>query len=813
MSIYDNPEEMFRLMTGGNPSLPRPSAFLSIPEASRRGRDLSAKLFSCWDRLRDLVKVYEPVIQKRWKKRTFAQRQSILRRVKPDLSQSHNPAIRLFYEKGINDRSELRDNYLLPYCNVEDLGRDCTHLLGLIHHRTLNPPQSFVAFDSCQLECGIYFQAIQRPFVNGCALKLYGDRSEYGELVEFDDVDKDGDSGWDKMDREDALAPADALTLLEAQEKLLSFLVSVIELLLQDLNTSPDYLRDASPAAAPLLCEGPNQNPNTTGTYWTSLSKTHFLQPYISPPTFEISRLSEIASGRNEQLQDHLWFMRTDPKYFYETVKEIDEHRIERLLGANKKPHEILQKPVYYDRLAGAAVDNAYSAASNWLLISQEVELVESIAKKTKVTPGKPLAEDYRNALSHLQLILEKVLKARIESVKALMMSNPAFRHLFVRTPTNPARPTIIGASLKGNTSLDTLYREDRLLWVLLSLSDKKYTFAFSLSNLLDEFDYTMEQSPKAEGARISQLLYDAVGDVAALNEMLVMLKYHRPCFPVAGGDDEMSLEQGRWSLLRLARAQGKLEDLKVGKFLTPIDKFQVPSGNIKAPEYDLKEKGAKEELDRFWREVDKKRSKSLTDMLEQLMREPKKKVQKGNSTVLGTTIKKELLPAAIKPVSMTVQSTAPTAEPLPEPITEKIKVKTRGVADPSYAPTQGESSKSALPAIVTASQKFQLTTRATKFLSVALPSLSGVAPIPVSKSQSALFDWLDFLHSMSILGFSMEKKRGSIWMLLDRDGRSFVVHEPHPTKKLSFWAARFIGKRLERRFGWEKDDFVLAEL
>lgn len=809
MSIYDNPEEMFRLMASGNPSLPAPSSLLTIPEASRRSLSLSAKVFRHWDRLRELVRIYEPTIQRRWKKRNFAQRQSALRAVKPNVSQAHNPSIRLFYQKGIRDRSGLRDNYLLPYCNVEDICRDYTHLLGLIHYRAAYPPQSFVSFDSKQMECGIYFQAIQRPFVNSCALKLYGDRNEYGQLVEFEDVDEDGDSGWDKMEREDALAPADGLTLLEAQEKLLSFLVSIVELLLQDLDTSPGYLRDASPPTTALLCEGPTQTPDVTGTYWTSLSKANSLRPYSPPPTFQLSRLSEIASGRNEQLQDHLWLMRTDPNYFYQTAKGIDEHRIERLLGGDKKPHEIFQKPVYYDRLAGAVIDDAYSAAGNWLLISQEVELVESIAKNTKVIVGKPLERNYEKALSHLQMLLEKVLKARIERIKALTMSNPAFSHLFVRFPTDPARPTIISAQLRNNTSIDSLYKEDRLLWVLLSLSSEIYTFAFSLSNLLDELDYIMEQSPKTEGARISQLLYDAIGDVAALNEMLVMLKYHRPGFSVSGGEDEAALEQGRWSLLRVARSQGKLEDLKVGSFLMPIDKFQV---STKAPRgWDLREKEAKEELDRFWREVEKRQPKSLKKMLEQLLREPKKKGEKDNFGAPEVTIKKEVLPAVMKPVSTTAQPATTATGPFPGPTSEKIKVKTRGVPDLSYAATEGESSKSAPPDPVTTSQKFQLTARATKFLTAALPSLSDLASTQISKSQSAQFDWLDFLHSMSILGFSMEKKRGSIWMLLSSDGRSFVVHEPHPTRKLSFWAARFIGKRLERKFGWEKDNFVLA--
>jgi hypothetical protein len=91
---------------------------------------------------------------------------------------------------------------------------------------------------------------------------------------------------------------------------------------------------------------------------------------------------------------------------------------------------------------------------------------------------------------------------------------------------------------------------------------------------------------------------------------------------------------------------------------------------------------------------------------------------------------------------------------------------------------------------------------------------------------------WMDFVTTMSELGFHGEHRGGSEWTFQSsghieddsaernseatvqsendtvRNKRSIVIHQPHPEQKMGAIHLQQIGKRLWRRFGWQTDWF-----
>lgn len=72
--------------------------------------------------------------------------------------------------------------------------------------------------------------------------------------------------------------------------------------------------------------------------------------------------------------------------------------------------------------------------------------------------------------------------------------------------------------------------------------------------------------------------------------------------------------------------------------------------------------------------------------------------------------------------------------------------------------------------------------------------------------------DFADFLHAMGSSGFTFEKLGGSAWQFTPNGmsvRRSISFHEPHPDSRIPFFLQRQFGRRLQRAYGWGRDNFI----
>jgi hypothetical protein len=325
--------------------------------------------------------------------------------------------------------------------------------------------------------------------------------------------------------------------------------------------------------------------------------------------------------------------MRSDPLYFHTNLLSVNQHRPERIQGVQHIP-----KDVYYDRLVEFIAYDTYEAAVWWSVATKEVENLERAYHKYKdtITVGKPLNMEYNRALSALDALVFRRLRDRLGHVGRLFVTSPSFRDHFKVGPPDPKRPAAIKFVLRKPWDMKSLYSKDRMLWVLVSLSDQNLSLLekqFALENYLDELGHTVDKEPQAQGGRISQRLWDAIGDLNATLELHSILQTHRPhyftdpaiakgllSFELPGVEEApmfglaASLERPgqRWRSIILAQALNnraeddvdKLKERGLWELLEPFDKFRSSSiGSFN--EIVASEKNATYALKHFWNRID----------------------------------------------------------------------------------------------------------------------------------------------------------------------------------------------------------------
>ena len=90
--------------------------------------------------------------------------------------------------------------------------------------------------------------------------------------------------------------------------------------------------------------------------------------------------------------------------------------------------------------------------------------------------------------------------------------------------------------------------------------------------------------------------------------------------------------------------------------------------------------------------------------------------------------------------------------------------------------------------------------------------------PIAGDHMSKSTTTWSTFVAAMTELGFSSEHRERSVYHFkgkiklpespLDSTSRSFVVHKPHPCSDMTPKLLRDIGKRMDRHFCWQRENF-----
>lgn len=805
-----------------NPDLPIPK--LASPDDVRReSKARSASIFASHSNLRGILVRHEATIQKRWTKKTRTQRQAILLKAWPNMPTMHRPDFEAFKResrKNRNPGTQHRDSFIWPYINQEDLlGRPKTMLL-LINARGRHPPCDFAAADGDLMHLGTVTKVLIPIFLNQHVMVLNGatEPNEYGKLVAWDDHP----DAFDWMTSRKQFLPGEGLMILEAQQRVLGFLVNCCQQILHEISeenlTSDTFLIQPEPQ---LKTEA-----ETNG--FESLAVMAAEAPYRVPAQLNLTRIESLLAARTTAAEDHMWALREDPGYFADTVRELKDHRQEMIKDSYGQAHPVLNKArenIFWSRIIGNVLADAYLPLETYSELQRQAHELQALQAKhaEEISPLKDLPKEYLCAILKFRHYLNQAAKGPLGQLKQCAAASPPLRPFFVRQPPTDVTSSKLVIMSKPGVKMSSV--EEQLVWLLRTLwEDGQTLFLARMPMVVDELERLLATEPKAKDL-VSPYIAGAVGELSILSQCLRQLEIYQPWangfeFAMVHHDqdikEDFAFRTMPWAGILSATSEKNLTpfvalgDVSGGRLSYPVEKRRTKT-NVET----LRQSEAN--LDAFWNRIDHlvhskadslhgTATRRLLSQPRILQRTPEwvepTKEQKSSSNATDADID-----ALNKPLSALYFGLAPrkpekrdSVLPLP-----KTKRKTRGAARPTSSSADHNledsvsiDSQPVFPVDVRALKVFR-----TIFFNPLVTSTPGEVP------------WNDFLHALASTGFAAEKLYGSVWQFrptaLDVE-RSIQFHEPHPRGKIPFRIARRHGRRLHRAYGWRGDMFVLKE-
>ncbi|OAP61579.1 hypothetical protein AYL99_03782 [Fonsecaea erecta] len=341
--------------------------------------------------------------------------------------------------------------------------------------------------------------AIVPVFPNCYVVTLNGisDRNadhEYGRLIHWDE--HPGAFSWMTARRQ--FLPGVALLVLEAQERLMAFLVECCKQILHDipatLLTSDSY---------PIQPEPSPKSENDVNGY-ASLSVMPAEAPYRLPSNHDFSRISSLLSASTVAKENHLWSLREDPGYFHQTVLELQDHRQDDVVTEAYLGLEIFSEP------------------------SRQVRCLRDLQSKYQddISPDRDLPVDYLDALLKFRFYLTQTAKGSLNMLKQKVVASPPFRAFFSRSPPDNPNSPFVSIQSKG---LKMGQAEAQLLWLLRTLwEDDKDLFFLRMPLVVDELQRLIDTEQKAK-EMISKHISGLIGDLAIIFECLRQPDTYQP--------------------------------------------------------------------------------------------------------------------------------------------------------------------------------------------------------------------------------------------------------------------------------------------
>ncbi|KAI7773168.1 hypothetical protein LA080_011723 [Diaporthe eres] len=785
--------------------------------------------------LRAILERHEAAIQKRWLKKTNAQRRAMLLKVWPKMALEHHADFAAFkaiarqHYKGTRDRNDgwdkakHRDPFMWPYINQEDLSKPKALLL-LLNARGRHNPCDFAAADGDALRLGKTSNAIVPICVKQNTMILNGATrpEEYGRLLAW----QEHAYAFDWLRSAKQFKPQEGFMILEAQEGLLAFLVDCCKNILHDI---PE---DAITSSKYQIREEPQLKTEAETTGFDSLAVMTAEEPYRVPAHLDLERMEALLAARTSAAEDHLWSLREDPGYFSETLWDISEHRPELFKDESRKAHPALDKAnksVFWARVAGEVLFNAYYELEIFSELHKQAQELRVLQLKHAdvISPTKDLPTDYLRAIFKFRHFLDRATVMPIAQLRLYIKVSPSFRNIHYLTTVHDAM------SSKGwiNERLVKQTKFESELLYLLSILREDGGQMYSnmrMPVVMDELERLLDSDPKAKDL-VSQCVAGVIGDLSILSQCFKQLESYQPW---ARGFDQVmpdymdgimkDVEAKRqpWRSSRSAELRSfkdetnmsqalKTGDISSGKLAYPIDKRRTREnvGVLRQSEASL---------DAFWAFVDQvvqdgastPNDSAVSSMLSQrrtMQRTPEwvEPIKKSKKAETSPTTD-QAVEALYKPLSSLYFDLGPRKANVPDENLTKTKVKTKGTATPPPTvaaddPLEDSNPSDAQPTIA-------VDARALKVFRTIFHNPSAAAP-------QGEIPWQDFLHAMASIGSAAEKLYGSAWQFrpvsLGID-RNIQFHEPHPRGKVPFLIARRMGRRLSRAYGWNLEMFTL---
>lgn len=767
-------------------------------------------------------------------------RKAFLEKAKPDLYQNRNALIDIPSRvEQLRDQRKYRMGYMLPYLIVDDLSRDPTKLIGLLLHRTICRPEEWVPFDHAMLLSGWKQCTLSEKSADGCVI-MHGD--QFGKWSAFDSS---------AVHRNDACGAPRSLLILESQQTLMKFLRDLATVILDGAKPSksskvPANITSTDPgtdATAPrdlkvytewLQFLDANQKKDQP---WLSFGATFSNQPYSAAPTFDIDTMIDIAENRANEAQDELWLLQTDLEYFYDRSRYHEATWFDKI---EKTLHrQITTAKQKFDNIGLIMTIKVVVQAREWQWLLDECQNVKRELQKSEreIRPGKPLPKEYERALVSLDGLLRGALCYHQSNLKRFLIRSPAFSKVFKVTGTTQHQHFGTGFILELR-DYTTLHRDDRIGWCLFQLTQDfdNPRVVFEPSAVLQYLDDFLSNCPRKDAERIDQEMQRCVSELAAIICMMKLLDLHRPSFDLSGLDT-LQETRGAWQVLnKLWRDPVPMSsaEMGLGSLVNPLNQFRMPIGR-KDEKWLARRDIVLSALRNLWAKArDAYQTMLKTTGIPQDCIDPQLEWMKqcdsqGNVAQLDSerrmildrhkaakerALARKAAPSQEDIMYFSAQQEAEVKYRVPEPMKAKTKTRRGDASEPRSLPEDNESTVEEAPIVLYKLKPASITEKVVRLM----------FPDPnedVTKEKS-IVDWMGFVAAMTTFGFRAEHRGGSAFtfrgeiMLPDNtlapQKRSFAVHRPHPDTEMGPIILRTLGRRCNKRFGWQRANFATNE-
>lgn len=798
-----------------------PTPLYKTPTVVRReAQQRSSSIHASYQTLNDILVRHESTIQRRWSKKTKQQRLSILLKAWPGMATMHRPDFDAFRRESVQDRwngTKYKERFMWPYINQEDLLKPKSLLLFL-NARGRHHPSEFAAADIDAMHLGLISLALAQVFLNGHTMILHGaTKSEtYGQLLAWDDHPIAAD--W--MDTLTQFQAGEGLLILEAQEKILGFLVNCTQQILHDIPAGILTTDVFTLQPEPHL----KSERDSEGLEYLSMMAAE--APYRVPAQLDLGKIESLLQAMVSAAKDHIWALREDPGYFAEQMFEIREHRQENLKDIHGAPHPDLKpgrEEILWARVVDGVVSEAYLGLEVFTKLHQQAHELHLLHTKyaSVITPEKDLPREFLAALLKFRHYLSCSSRTPLELLRGNFFNSPPLQKFFVRTPLMDGNQSVTEVRSKPGTKISAV--EQHLISLIYTLAENgSGLLLLRQSFTLDELDRLVQANPGAKEL-VSARVAGMIGNLSIISQCLSQLDLFQPWArrfreqTVSMRDEitrEIPLYTDPCNMILAALDESKLS--RATKQGDPSDnKFFYPVEKRRTRENTEILRQSEQNLDNFWATIDGLMHAQCGNLggtaVRQLLTQPhilKRTAEWFDVPVSG--VEKSVLP---RPSGLSIDAIyksvytpyLPSDKPSQINIPAKTKTKTRG--EPSR-----ENSFSAAAPIVESAVPEQVSIPVD---ARALKVFRTLFFDPAVTSSPGEVSWNDFLYAMTSTGmFAAEKLYGSVWQFqrIDGDDQSRIqFHEPHPRGKIPFIVARRHGRRLNRAFGWSGNMFVLA--
>ena len=784
----------------------------------RKAHVYSKSIFENFGLLGGILDRHEATIHRRWLKKSNKLRLAVVREAwGVKMAPSHRPdfeALELESESKRLDGTDYRDYYLLPYINEEDLCKSRSLLLLMSTRGRYHPSELAISeYEAHRIGRSAYifsYTSRCKEFDEYCMdLKSRGGADSYGRLWSISSHPDQCESLWQQEFQD----PEHGILVLEAQERVLSFLVRCAKLILHDF-TEETILQ------GPIL---PFQIPPKPDSVHNSLATIAAEAPYQKPDSLDFSRIAALLTAKRDAAADHLWSLREDPSYFEAQMLEVREHRRELVPDCYGQQHPICS-PGHEDEFWARIVHQEITCAFHHVEIFSELQsqavglgdMQKSYAEELRTSSAFP--DPYTKALLTFRHYLISVASTFSTELGLGFCASPPMRSYHRRPSEKDPTSEVLGVLRNPDLKFDAV--RARLNWLVAMLWDKDERFQMiGPTFIVDELQRLIDT--KSARSLLSTYVASTVGDLSIVFECINQVELYQPWAQKHGSQtnkerDDMLNEMKAYVKIWQDSANAiDKKDSTLGSLGRPTDgKFAYPVAKRRTRENVELMRQAERNLDKFWEKVDqdiKSKCGSLADgavLFTQdrtLQRTPEWTQPIHEST--KPAVEELYVPLSQLFFNEQTRSKEAVLEKPAQQPREKIKTRKPGNSETTAGENQADIPTSQAQTV----PLFAVNSRALKvfktlFFTHSLTSTPGEVA------------WMDFLHAMVAVGFVPEKLYGSVWQFSpDPDKlaveRGIQFHEPHGANtKILYRIARRHGRRLNRAYGWDGSSFTLEE-